>query len=374
MTRVSGPRTLHRMPAGRWEPIRATPSGRDRAACAAGPGSQHTSQAARRGRRGLRGQGLSRHPCRRHREARPHLARHLLPVLPEQGRAVRRAGDRSRRRDAGARRVARPASSRDRRDGTRCGAGSASSWTSTTSTAPSSGRGRKPRSEAPSSGASAPSCSPSSPACSSGASPRPRLPISIRPIAALALVAMLERLNYYALTRQVTIDRDDDDRHARARDARRTVRRVAPTALRGDRAAATPAPRPENPGLQIAELGHRSGVRDFALDEHDRVVGDRERVVHVLLDDEQRGARVADASRASRTPRRRRAARARARARRRSAAADARRARARATACAARHPRACRPAAAPFSEPGEELIRLVERLARLRAVPGPAGT
>ena len=47
------------------------------------------------------------------------------------------------------------------------------------------------------------------------ASPRPRRPTSTRSIAALALVAMFERLNYYVLVAQVRVNRDADGRHAR---------------------------------------------------------------------------------------------------------------------------------------------------------------
>ena len=46
--------------------------------------------------------------------------------------------------------------------------------------------------------------------------------------------------------------------------------------------------------MEVAELATRARVGDLALHEHDRVVGDRERVVHVLLDDQQRRPAVAD--------------------------------------------------------------------------------
>ena len=81
------------------------------------------------------------------------------------------------------------------------------------------------------------------------ASPRSRRPTSIPTIAALALVAMLERLNYYVLAGQVRVDRDDDGRHARPRHARRAVRRLDGVRRRGGHGVAA-----EDPGLEVAEL------------------------------------------------------------------------------------------------------------------------
>ena len=132
---------------------------------------------------------------------------------------------------------------------------------------------------------------------------RSRRPTSTRPIAALALVAMLERLNYYALDRTRCAS-------SPTRSPRRS--RASPTrALFGaDRSSASdgslqsPSP-PSTRACRSPSSDTGPGVRDLALDEHDGVVGDAERVVHVLLDDEQRRARVADRARACGTPRRR---------------------------------------------------------------------
>ena len=79
-----------------------------------------------------------------------------------------------------------------------------------------------------------------------------------------------------------------------------------------------------------------------ALGEHDDVVGEAERVAHVLLDEEDRGAGVADRARGCGTPRRRRSARDRATARRPRAASVGSPSRAPARACAARRPRGSR--------------------------------
>ena len=73
----------------------------------------------------------------------------------------------------------------------------------------------------------------------------------------------------------------------------------------------------------FGRFGGRARPRWCAVFHHDHPVAEVERVGHVLLDDEQRGARLAQAGRATRTCGRRSSARARATARRRSAASAA---------------------------------------------------
>ena len=110
-------------------------------------------------------------------------------------------------------------------------------------------------------------------------------------VAALALVAMLERLQLLRARRaRCASSRDADGRHARARHARRAVRRVDPGA-QASVGSGSPA-RTRAWRSPSSATGPEYATSPF--DEHDRVVGDRERVVHVLLDDEQRRARVAD--------------------------------------------------------------------------------
>ena len=82
---------------------------------AARPGPAHTPPPPCRRRGGLRDSRLPRHTRRRHRQARAHLARHLLPVLLQQGGPVPRARRRGRRGHARPRGVARPAHRRPRR-------------------------------------------------------------------------------------------------------------------------------------------------------------------------------------------------------------------------------------------------------------------
>ena len=62
------------------------------------PGSPHHAQAAQRGHGGVRQAGLPRHPGQRHRRYRQDLARHLLPVLLQQGGPAARPGGRGGQR------------------------------------------------------------------------------------------------------------------------------------------------------------------------------------------------------------------------------------------------------------------------------------
>ena len=76
------------------------------------PGSSHHAQAAQRRHGGVRQAGLSRHPGQRHRRYRQDLARHLLPVLLQQGGPAASPGGRGGQRVAvplrHAQRAARP--------------------------------------------------------------------------------------------------------------------------------------------------------------------------------------------------------------------------------------------------------------------------
>ena len=163
-------------------------------------------------------------------------------------------------------------------------------------TDPSSGRGPRPRSAAPSSAASAPTCSPSSPASCTSASPRSPRPTSTResrrsrssPCSSACTTTRCPARSTSSTTRWST----------RSRASSRTQLFGANELVGGRRVA-------EDARLQVAELADRPRVRDLALHEHDRVVGDPERMVHVLFDDQQRGAGVADRDRACGTPRRR---------------------------------------------------------------------
>ena len=74
-------------------------------------------------------------------------------------------------------------------------------------------------------------------------------------IAAVALVAMFERLNYYALAGQVRARRDE---------IVDTLAQVTQRAVFGVRLTVDVAA--EQPGLQVAELRHRTRVRDLALE------------------------------------------------------------------------------------------------------------
>ena len=75
------------------------------------------------------------------------------------------------------------------------------------------------------------------------ASPRSRPPDLDPTIAALALVAMFERLNYYALAGQVRVERDDIVDTLAARDPARAVRPLAGADARRTRRARAPADR-----------------------------------------------------------------------------------------------------------------------------------
>ena len=129
---------------------------------------------------------------------------------------------------------------------------------------------------------------------------RTAAPTDLDPVvASIALVAMIERCNYYVLSDQVQIDRDDDDRHPRRRHPRRPLRRrseisggatsrtaVAPTRSGGPAGAAQLSPRREQP---VSERSPSSSVGpvegDGALGEHRDLVGDLQRVADVLLDE-----------------------------------------------------------------------------------------
>ena len=119
---------------------------------------------------------------------------------------------------------------------------------------------------------------------------RQAAPVDLDPVvASIALVAMIERCNYYVLSNQVQISREA---------MIDTLATVTHAALFG--AVPSPltrrwvSPGREQPLREVAELVGRATERDRALRQHRDLVGDLERVTHVLLDEQQRRAGVAD--------------------------------------------------------------------------------
>ena len=202
---------------------------RRRAAELRARGQAHHAPAARRRRRRVRDAGLPRRPRRRHREARarPRTAPSTCTSPTRKSCSARSAEDVATEMQALAESLP-PLTPGARRARAAAGVDRGASPTSTSTTDRSSGRGPKPRSAAASSAGSAPTCSPSSPACSSTGIAEAAPPDLDPAIAALALVAMLERLNYYVLTQPGARRPRDDDRHARRRHPRRAVRRPGP--------------------------------------------------------------------------------------------------------------------------------------------------
>ena len=206
VTRVSTPRSLPGCRAAA-RPLRrrGRPAGRELRA----RGQQTRQRLLDAGVEVFADAGLPRGPGRRHRQGRQDLARHLLPVLLEQGRPVPGAGRGRRRRDARAR---RRASRRSRPTAT--GYVALRAWLASFAdlyehygpvirawTEAEIG-GERVR---PARHRRARRVHPGARSTGSGSA----APADLDPVvASLALVAMIERCNYYVLSRQVQIDRE----------------------------------------------------------------------------------------------------------------------------------------------------------------------
>ena len=148
-------------------------------------------------------QGLPRRPGGRHRGRGPLQPRHLLPVLRLEGGPVRPAGgpggrraDRAGGRAAGHRRHRRGPSRR-------CATGSTASPISTSGTARSSAAGPRPSCPATPSASTARPCSAVMTTAMARNIRPPRRSKLDPTVTGLALMMMVERLNYYATTKQV---------------------------------------------------------------------------------------------------------------------------------------------------------------------------
>ena len=109
-------------------------------------------------------------------------------------------------------------------------------------------------------------------------------------IAALAVVAMIERFSYYVLSRQVSRGDEMLDTLATVTHAGLFAGRPSAT----DRWVMDRAVSRQQPLAQIPHVRDSALVGDPSLDEHGDVVGDAERMPDVLLDDQQRGPGLAD--------------------------------------------------------------------------------